>query len=67
MILLEFINSISANIGMANPSYLVGREMSTLSVTLHIWHPVIAGIKLFLIVLSRSSSKWRMYGIVLGK
>ena len=38
-------------------SYLVGREISTLSLALHIGHAVTAGINLFLIVLSRGSSK----------
>ena len=68
MILLEFINSISAvsgNIGMVNPPCLVSREISTLSLSLQMWHPFTAGINLFLIVLSRDSSKWEMFGMVL--
>ena len=42
------------NIGMANPPYLVGREISTLSLPLRKWH-------------SRGSSKWRMFGMDLKK
>ena len=61
VILLEFINSI------ANPSYQVGREISTLSLSLREWHPVTAGITLFQIVLSRGSSRWWMFGVVLRK
>ena len=67
MILLEFINSVFTillNIGMANPPYLVGKEINTLSLSLHIWHPVTAGIILFLIVFSTGSSKWWMFGMV---
>ena len=41
---------------MTNPPYLVGREISALSLSLHIWHPVTAGINLLLIVLPRGSS-----------
>ena len=71
MILLDFINSISAaslNIGMANgPQYLVGRATSTHSLSLDMWHPVTAGINLFQVVLSAGSCKWRMFGIVLRK
>ena len=70
VILLEFINSISAVswiIGMANPPYLVGREVSTLSLSLHIWHPDTAGMNWFQLVLSRGSSQWRMFGMVLRK
>ena len=71
VILLEFINSISSaslNIGMANdPQYLVGRAISTISLSLHVWNPVTAGINLFQVVLSRGSSEWRMFGIVLRK
>ena len=33
-----------------NPPFLVGREISTLSVPLYMWRPVIAGINLFQIV-----------------
>ena len=44
-----------------------GRQISTLSLPLHMWHPVAAGINLFPIVLSRGSSKWRMFGMVLRK
>ena len=70
VILLEFINLISAvswNIGMVNPPYLVGTEIRILSLSLHMWHPVTAGINFFLIVLSRGSSKWRMFGMVFRK
>ena len=71
MILLEFINSIfavSLNIGMASdPPYLVGREISTFPLSFHMWHPVTPGINLFQIVLSRGSSKWQMFGMVLTK
>ena len=52
---------------MANPPYLVGREITTLSLSLHMWHPVTAGIDLLLIVLSKGGSKWRMFGMVLRK
>ena len=38
--------------------YQVNREISTLSLSLHKWHPVTAGVNLFHIVLSRGSSKW---------
>ena len=48
-------------------SYLVGREISALSWSLHMWHPVTAGIKLFLIVLSQCSSKWQKSGMVFRK
>ena len=70
VILLEFINWVSAvslNIGMANPPYLFDRKIATLSLSLHMWHLVTAGINLFLIVFSRSSSKWWMFGKVLRK
>ena len=53
---------------MANPPYLAGREISTLSLSLHMWHLVVtAGTNLFLIVLSRGSNKWWMFGMVLRK
>ena len=52
---------------MANPPYLVGKEIVTRSLSLHMWHPFTAGTDLFLIVLSRSSSKWQMFGMVLKK
>ena len=52
---------------MANPSYLVGSGVSTLSLSLDIWPPVTAGINLFLIVLSRGSGKWRILRIFLRK
>ena len=70
VVLLEFINSIYAvswKIGMANPSYLFGREISTISLSLHMWHSVAADRNLFLIVLSTGSSKWWMFGMVLRK
>ena len=47
--------------------YQVEREISTISFPLHKWHPVTAGINLFHIVLSKGSSKWRMFGMVLRK
>ena len=50
---------------MANSPYLVGREISTVSLSLDMWHPFTAGITLFLIAFSRGSSKWRMFGMVL--
>ena len=49
------------------PPYLVGREISTLSLSLIMWPPVTAEINLFLAVLSRGSTKWWMFGIVLRK
>ena len=55
VILLEFINSlyvVSWNIGMANQPHLVRREISTLSLSLHMWHPVTTRINLFQIYLS---------------
>ena len=74
VILMEFITSVSAvlrcsawNIGIANPPYLVGRKISTLSLSLHMWHTVTAGINLFQIVLSGGSSIWRVFGMVLRK
>ena len=74
VILLEFITSVSAvlrcsawNTGIANPRNLVGRKISTLSLSLHTWHTVTAGINLFQIVLSGGSSIWRMFGMVLRK
>ena len=47
--------------------YQVEREISTISLSLHKWHPVTAVINLFHIVLSKGSSKWRMFGMVLRK
>ena len=70
VILLDFRNSILAvswNIGMVNPPYLVGREISTLSLSLQTWYPVASGINLFQIVFARGSSKWRMFGVALEK
>ena len=52
---------------MVNTPYLVSRETSTLTFSLHMWSPVTAGINLFLIVLSRGSSKWQMFRMVLRK
>ena len=52
---------------MANPPYLIDRGISTLSLLWHMWHPVTAGINLFQIVLSRSSSKWWVFEMVLRK
>ena len=52
---------------MGNLPYLVSREISTLPLSLHMWHPVTVEINLFLIVISRGSSKWRMFGTVLRK
>ena len=52
---------------MANPPYQVGREIITLSLSLRKWYPVTARMNLFQIVLSRGSSKWRMFGMVLRK
>ena len=59
MILLEFINSIPLFHEILEwPIHLASREISTLSLSLHKWHLVTAGINLFLIVLSKGSSKW---------
>ena len=66
VIFLEFINSISAvswNIRMRNQSYLVGREIGTLPLTLPMWPPVTDGINFFGIFLSRGSNKCRMFGM----
>ena len=52
---------------MVNPLYLVGSGVSTLFLSLDIWPPVTAGINLFLIVLSRGSGKWRIFGMFLRK
>ena len=52
---------------MVNPLYLVGKEISTLSLSLQMWPQVTAGINLFQIDLSRGSTKWRMFGIILRK
>ena len=70
VILLDFGNSILAvswNIGIVNSPYLVGREISTLSLSLQMWYPVASGINLSQIVFAGGSSKWRMFGMVLKK
>ena len=59
MTLLEFINSIPLFHKISEwPIHLASREISTLSLSLHKWHLVTAGINLFLIVLSKGSSRW---------
>ena len=48
---------------MANLPYLAGREITTISLSLHMWNPVTAGIK----PVFRGSSKWWVFGTVLRK
>ena len=52
---------------MANPLYVVGREIGAVSLSLNMWHTFTAGIDLFLIVLSRDSSKRQMFETILRK
>ena len=52
---------------MVNTPYHIGRETSTLPLSLHMWSPVTARINLFLIVLSRGSRQWGMFEMVLKK
>ena len=52
---------------MPNPPYVVGREISSVSLSLHMWPPIEVEINLSLIVFSRGSSKRKMFGMVLRK
>ena len=52
---------------MSNPPYVVGREISSVSLSLHMWLPTEVEINLFLIVFSRGSSKRKMFGMVVRK